>query len=386
MGKFPAPLAGTVTHCGVCGSWDLRPLLDMGAQPLAERHDDDTRYPLALLECQACTLVQLSCIVDQREVFPLSHPYATGNTGALRSHFAGLAEELTPLLAADDLVVDIGANDGTFLSCFGPAGDGGSARILGVEPTDQAKKAAGRGIPVWQDYFGPEVGRRIREMYGPAKVVTACNVLAHTPDPHGFMTGVEHLLAPDGVFVTENHDLASVVDGLQIDTVYHEHLRYYSVTSLARLLGMHGLTITDVQKIPTHGGSFRVFARRPRRDLEARAGEAAAGLRTLLAQAGAEGPVYGIGATTRATPLICFAQISQYLACVCEVSGSDKIGLGLPGTSIPVVDEAKLIADQPPYALLLSWHIADSIIAALRAKGYRGKFIIPLPEAVIADG
>ena len=200
------------------------------------------------------------------------------------------------------------------------------------------------------------------------------------------MSGVEHLLAPDGVFVTENHDVASVLDGLQIDTVYHEHLRYYSVTSLSRLLGMHGLVVTGVQKIPTHGGSFRVFARRPRRDLERRAERAAASLRLLLAEASAEVPVYGIGATTRATPLIHYAQIQDYLACVCEVPGSEKIGQAMPATSIPVVDEAKLIADQPPYALLLSWHLADSIIPSLRAKGYRGKFIIPLPEAVIADG
>jgi hypothetical protein len=187
------------------------------------------------------------------------------------------------------------------------------------------------------------------------------------------------------VFVTENHDVVSVLDGLQIDTVYHEHLRYYSITSLSRLLGMHGFVVTAVQKIDTHGGSFRTFARRPRRGLEKRAADAACRLRVLLAQANAEGPVYGIGATTRATPLIHYARIAGRLACVCEVAGSEKIGLAMPGTGIPVVDEAKLIADQPPYALLLSWHIADSIIPALRVKGYRGKFILPLPEARVLD-
>ena len=99
VGKLPTPLAGNVTHCGVCGSWDLRPLLDMGMQPLAECYGSDERYPLALLECRACTLVQLSYIADQREVFPLDHPYASGNTRALREHFAALACELTPLLS-----------------------------------------------------------------------------------------------------------------------------------------------------------------------------------------------------------------------------------------------------------------------------------------------
>ena len=380
MGKFPAPVAGKVSHCGVCGSWDLRPLLDMGMQPLPERYGSSELYPLALLECGTCTLVQLSHVVDQHEVFPLDHPYASGNTGALRNHFAALAQELTPLLTPGDLVVDIACNDGTLLGQFGH-----EFQRLGVEPTGQAKKCAARGIPVWQNFFGPVAGKGIRELHGPAKVVTACNVLAHVPDPHGFMIGIEHMLADDGVFVTENHDVASVLDGLQIDSIYHEHLRYYSLTSLSRLLGMHGLVVTDVTKISTHGGSFRVFARRPRRDLAGRAQAVAASLRALLDGAASQGPIYGIGATTRATPLIHFAQIAQYLACVCEVPGSEKIGKTMPASSIPVVDEAKLIADQPPYALILSWHIADSIIPALRAKGYTGKFIVPLPKAMVVD-
>lgn len=380
MDEFPAPPAGKVSHCGVCGSWDLRPLLDMGSQPLAERYGGGEQYPLALVECRACTLVQLSYIAPPEEVFPPDHPYATGNTGALRKHFAALAHELTPLLSPGDLVVDIAANDGTLLAEFT-----GAFRRLGVEPTDQSRKCADRGIPVWQNFFGPEVGKGIRELHGPAKVVTACNVLAHVPDPHGFMTGVTHMLAGDGVFVTENHDVASVLDGLQFDAIYHEHLRYYSITSLSRLLGMHGLVVTAVEKIGTHGGSFRTFARRPRRDLESRAREAAGRLRALVSEAYTEGPVYGIGATTRAAPLIWYTGIAPLITCVCEVPGSEKIGLAMPGTRIPVVDEAKLIADQPPYALLLSWHLADSIIPALRAKGYTGRFIVPLPEARVLD-
>ncbi len=381
MGDFPAPVAGKVTRCGICGSWDLRPLLDMGSQPLAERYGSSERYPLALLECRACTLVQLSYIVDQREVFPPGHPYASGNTAALRHHFTVLADTLSRSLEPEDLVVDIGANDGTLLSHFGA-----QFRRVGVEPTNQALKCAQKGIRTYQEFFTPELGKAIGERFGPAKVITACNVLAHVPDPHGFMTGVTHLLGEDGVFVTENHDVASVLDGLQIDTIYHEHLRFYSITSLSRLLGMHGLVVSEVQKIGTHGGSFRVTARRPRRDLAVRAGRAADRLHRLVAEAAAAGPVYGIGATTRATPLIHYAAITSLLACVCEVAGSEKIGQTMPGSLIPIVDEAKLIADQPPYALLLSWHLADSIIPALRAKGYAGKFIIPPLEPAITDG
>ena len=377
---FPA-LAGKVTRCGICSSWDLVRLLDLGRQPLAERYGSSETYPLALLECQVCTLVQLSYIVDQREVFPVDHPYASGNTAALRHHFAALAASLSQTLEPEDLVVDIGANDGTLLSCFGDR-----VRRIGVEPTNQASKCRQKGILTHQGFFTPGTAKAIRDAHGPAKVITACNVLAHVPDPHAFMAGVRQMLADDGVFVTENHDVASVLDGLQVDTVYHEHLRYYSLTSLSRLLGMYGLVVTGVQKIPTHGGSFRVTARRPRRDLAARAALAVSELRRLMADAAGSGPVYGIGATTRATPLIHFAHIAEFLACVCEVPGSEKIGQTMPGTDIAVVDEAKLIADQPPHALLLSWHLADSIIPALRAKGYEGKFILPLPSPVVTNG
>ena len=380
-----AGLTGMVTHCGICDSWDLKPILDMGEQPLPERHDSSETYPLALLECQACTLIQLSYIPPQRDVFPPGHTYSSGNTRALREHFASLAAEVGKTAGPGQLVIDIGCNDGTLLEAV--RREVPDMRAAGVEPTGQADKAAAKGVEVCQEFFTARLARDMRKQYGPAKVVTACNVLAHVPEPRDFMAGVVRLLADDGVFVTENHDVGAILGGLQIDTVYHEHLRYYSLTSLSRLLGAYGLVVTDVEKIPVHGGSFRVWARRQKtRDLSWRAKAAARQLRVLLDGFAQQGPVYGIGATTRATPLIRYAGLEGYLSCVCEVAGSDKIGLTMPGTDIPIVDEAKLIADQPPAALLLSWHIADSIVPKLRAAGYGGKFLVPLPEPRVFDG
>ena len=365
-----------VTACGICGSADLAVILDMGMQPLAER--DSELYPLKLMQCGDCSLVQLSYIVDQATVFPLDHPYATGNTRALREHFARLAGGLP---AGSGPVVDIGANDGTFLGHVT-----GRPRVA-VEPTDQIDKACARGIEHgYQKFFTRDLGWRIRAECGPADVVVATNVLAHVPDPHDFVAGVAQLLDDDGVFVTENHDLRSITEGLQIDTVYHEHLRYYSIGSLSRLLGMHGLDVTDVERIGTHGGSLRVTARKRRGDLQDRAYEAGYRLHTLVARAAAEGPVYGVGAATRATPLIHFAGIARLISCVCEVPGSEKIGTRMPGTDIPVIGERNLVEHQPPYALIFAWHIADTLMPKLREMGYRGKFIIPLPEAVVIDG
>lgn len=383
--NVPAGLPGQVSHCGLCGSPDLKPILDMGEQPLPERYGSDERYPLALLECAACTLVQLSYIAPPREVFAEDHSYASGNTRALREHFTGLAREVGRIAGPGQLVVDVGCNDGTLLEAV--RGEVPDVQVVGVEPTGQAGRAAARGVEVCQEFFTHASAKRLRQTYGPAKVVTACNVLAHIPGPHDFAAGVARLLADDGVLIAEVHDVASVLDGLQVDTVYAEHNFYWSVTTLSRLLGDHGLVVTDVEKIPTHGGSFRVYARRQRTaGLAGRAQAAAKALRVLLDGFAQQGPVYGVGATTRATPLIHYAGIAGYLACVCEVPGSDKIGLTMPATQIPVVDEAKLIADQPPAALLLSWHLADSIVPALRAKGYQGVFIVPLPEPTVLDG
>jgi hypothetical protein len=373
---------GAVKACGICGSADLALILDMGMQPLAERYGSHTRYPLALLECQACTLVQLSHVVDQGELFPADHPYTSGTTAALRDHFTALAGRLSPLVPPPGLVVDIGANDGTLLSAF-PEG----TRRVAVEPTGQAAKCREHGFATYQEWFTAGLALEIVRRHGKAQVVTATNVLAHVPDPHDFVAGVAVLLAADGVFVTENHDAAQITDGLQTDAVYHEHLRYYSVGSLSRLLAMFGLQVADVERIPIHGGSLRVQARKPRGGLQRRADAAALGLRQALGGITDCGHlIYGVGATTRATPLIHFAGIGGFISCVCEVAGSEKIGQVMPGTTIPIVDEVALIEDQPEYALLFAHHIADSLMPKLRKAGYEGKFILPVPGFRIANG
>lgn len=373
---------GEAGVCGVCGSHELHPLLDLGDQPLAEDFGGHgKRYPLLLQECAGCGLGQLSYAVDQGAVFTPAHPYASGNTAALREHFMHLALEGLNYMKTGDLVVDIGANDGTLLGNFAAHG----VRMIGVEPTDQIAKA--KGIGIYQEFFTAGLGVRIRMEHGPAKLITATNVMAHVPDAHDFMDGVASLLAPDGLFIAENHDLASVTEGLQIDTIYHEHLRYYSPESFARLLGIHDFRVLSCNPIPTHGGSFRMLARKKDAQLfGSRASQAAIRLHAMVRRAAAEGPVFGIGAATRAVPLLHYAKLGEYIQCVCEVVTSDKIGKCMPGTFIPVVDDGRLITDQPPHALLFSWHLAASLIPKLRSAGYRGKFIIPLPEPRIADG
>lgn len=360
-------------------------MLDLGSQPLAEKLDDDTMYPLALLRCDICDLVQLDHSVDQKVLFPANHPYATGNTRALREHYLQLARELSWKTSPckGRLAVDIGANDGTFLQGLqNLAGYDG----LAVEPTNQSRKARDKRISTIQAYWTRELAQKIRADKGPAKLITAMNVLAHVPKPHDFMNGVTDLLDDDGIFLTENHDLASITEGLQIDTIYHEHQRYYSVASLSYLLAHHGMQIMSAEPISTHGGSMRVTARKETPDLGARAVAVAGRLRELVNSCEMRGRIYGVAATTRATPLIHFAGIADYITCICETPSSQKIGHKLPGTTIPIVDERFLIKDQPEYALILAWHIAGDLIGRLKTQGYKGKFIVPLPSPQVLDG
>lgn len=368
-------------RCGSCGWRDLIPVLDLGMQPLPQAvpgRDDPKRYPLRLVQCPRCTLVQLDYIAPQREVFPPDYPYATGNTRALRDHFSWLALEISGHAGRDDLIIDIGANDGTLLREVRLADPG--CRLLAVEPTDQARKCEKAGIPVVQEYWTAELAARIRELHGPARVIVTSNTFGHVPDPHDFLDGVTALLAGDGTLIIENQDWLNVVNGLQIDTIYHEHLRYYSPASLSLLLARHGLLVTSLERLEMHGGSFRAIAVREKTGLETRAARLASRLNELLEEALEAGPVYAVTAPTRATPLVNYAGLGKYLTCACEIAGSEKIGAVIPGTAVPVVDEAKLFEDQPPHALILAWDLADGLIPVLRRRGYTGRFIVPLPS------
>lgn len=377
-----------VEACGACGSRDLQPVLSLGISPptcvmvpVGASQAAEEHHPLGLLLCADCTLVQLSVIVDPDVVFPPDYPYSSGNSRALHENFEDLAHEtgMWAGLGSYDLIVDIGANDGTLLSKFI------GCRTVGVEPTGQAERIAGHS---YQAFFTEELAHRIVAEHGPAKVVTACNVLAHVEDIGDVMRGINVLLGDGGVLVAENHDLASVVDGRQWDTVYHEHLRFYSPYSFHALLERYGLGARSWREITTHGGSFRTIAEKgaSRRfthdrayDFEGLARDAADARDAIRAAVG--GGVVGIGATARATTIINYCGLDvEDIACVCEVAGSDKIGHYIPGTSIPVVDEAVLFDDPPARVVLFSWHLADVIVPKLRARGYEGEIIVPLPS------
>jgi hypothetical protein len=404
-----------VERCQVCDSPQLEPVLFLGylppvnaMQPIGARPIEQPSYPAQLLRCARCSLVQLGLIVDPAILFPPTYPYTSGTTRALRENFKELAHEVASLypLGNDDLVVDIGSNDGTLLSNFAVRGP-----VLGIEPTDAGKLAITRGIPTYIAFFNSSTARRIASEEGRARLITATNVFAHIETIHDVIESILLMLHDNGVFVSESHYLLSLIETLQYDTIYHEHLRYYSLASLKHLLEMHGMEVIHARPIPTHGGSIRVYAarqgkHRPRETVQQmlteeaskltpdalkhfsrQATESKLRLLSLLNSIRAAGErIYGIGAPSRASTLVHFTGLDQtILDCVVEVEGSHKIGKYLPGTLIPVLEESKLFVDQPPYAMLLSWHIAEELMPRLRERGYRGKFIVPLPEPRIVE-
>ena len=414
--KKIARAAGTggsvpVECCQVCGGEKLETVLSLGYMPpvnqmvpVGQVQTQLPWFPTNLLYCPDCELVQLGLAVDPVIIFPPEYPYTSGMTKLLRDNFAELYAESSKMLGLtkDDLCIDIGSNDGTLISNFQKGGH----RILGIEPTDVSKIANERGIPTIQRYFGKEVAREVKGKHGAAKVVTAANCFAHIEDVHAIVEGIIELLAPDGVFISESHYLIGLLDRLQYDTIYHEHLRYYSVGSLKHLLEMHGLEVFHARPIPSHGGSIRVYAARkgarpvqpsvkqmidaePRGDAMRKRLAAFRNdvmltklrLHALIRDIKEKGGrIVGISAPSRASTLVNYVGLDEAIIdYVCEIEGSLKIGKCMPGTLIPVVEESRMFADQPECAVIFSWHIADELAPKLRAKGYKGMLVTPLP-------
>jgi hypothetical protein len=406
-----------VERCQVCESPCLQPILFLGYLPpvnqmrlVGDQPQEQPAYPAQWLYCPRCQLVQLGLIVDPHILFPPTYPYTSGTTKVLRDNFADLYRECLAMvpLTSDDLIVDIGSNDGTLLRNFKEGGH----QVLGIEPTLVGNLAKRQGIHTELAFFTRELATKVRSSYGKVRMVTATNVLAHMENIHDCLDGILELLRHDGVFISESHYLFSLLETLQYDTIYHEHLRYYSLASLQYLLRLHHLEVIHAKRIPTHGGSIRVYAARTdtfpvQPSVRAILNEEASWgpitkrldefkrqvvlsklrLHALLLDLKQRGHrIYGIGAPSRASTLINYVGLDDgILECVLEVKGSQKIGKYVPGTVIPVLEESRLFEEQPEYAMLLSWHLADELIPKLTRRGFRGDYIVPLPIPKVVE-
>ncbi len=408
---------GRMTSCQVCGNAELNKIFSLGHHApvhghlTAESlHEPEMVYPLNLCRCPNCGLMQLDYIVDPKVLFYPAYPYFTGMTNMLINDFRNLRDVLMQHYGVkpNDLVVDIGSNDGTLLQGFKEGG----AKVLGVEPTNVAIVAQKNGIDTLQEFFSEDTVNKIIARYGRAKAVTATNMFAHVNDVYGLAKGIVSILDDDGIFVSESQYLVDMIEKTALDTIYHEHLRYYSLKPISTLLSMVGMSIVDAERIGAAGGSIRVYAKKGLhfpsqcltellqneeklgvynndlfQKLAVKANKLKHDLMAILVKCKQEGKrIAGIGAPGRSNTLLNFIKIdSNILDYAAEKKGSPKIGLFTPGTHIPIVDEEIIFSDQPDYGLLLSWHIADELVPKLKNRGFRGKFIVPLPEPRIID-
>ena len=404
---------GPIDTCQICQSDNLQDVIDLGFSAPCDSlltkeqlRRGEKIYPLHLVRCRDCGLVQIDYAVDPSELFHPDYPYRSGITETLRKNLHKTSSHVANKMGiqSGSLVIDIGSNDGTVLEGFKSIG----MKTLGVEPTKIANIARANGIDTINDFFTEKTALRIAQEYGKASLMTAANVFAHINNLSSLLNGVHHLLVDNGVFVSESHYMMNILETLQYDSIYHEHLRFYLIKPLIRLFHDHGFTLIDAEPIPNYGGSIRVYARKGTEHtvsenvaklitMEEKSGaykeetyqkfsqkieNARKNIRSLIVRINDEGKkVVGIGCPGRAVTLLTHCGLtSDLLPYIAEQSTSLKLGLFTPSTHIPVIDEKRMFDEQPDYGLMLSWHYAEPIIKNLRARGLRSKIIVPLPE------
>jgi SAM-dependent methyltransferase len=391
------------TQCILCGDGRVDEFLDLGETALANQFVRDIdavepKYPLRVGFCSTCAHVQLMETVPPLEMFE-NYLYVSSASDTLKNHLWDVSDDLVRRyrLGADDLVVDIGCNDGTLLGGFQRHG----VRTLGVDPAaNLAQLASGNGIDRYTGLFNSSTAKEIAAKWGHASLITATNTFPHIQNLSDFVRGIQTVLKRDGVFVIEMHYLLDLIEQVAFDTVYHEHISYWALGPMKRFFESHGMTVVDAQRVPLHHGQLRVDVSTGVEKILAE--EKAAGLdrvetyqqfaeralkikrdlhETLsdFAQKGCR--VAGYGAPAKGNTLLGFLEIGPELLPYIVDRSPLKQGLYTPGTHIPVVAPERLLADQPDYVLLLAWNFVDEIMEQQSEYLKRGgRFMVPVPE------
>lgn len=407
---------GHISKCQVCNSSKLHLILDLRHQPLCDSlltkemlNQPETTYPLRMFWCEECSLAQIDYCVEGSEVFHSNYPYRTGITKELVEYLNNMSKSLISKynLKNGDLVIDLGCNDGTLLSGFKEHG----IKVLGVEPTNIAKIANHNGIETLQNFFTINLAKEIKKKYGEASLVLATNMFAHMATIGEVVSGVEMLLKDSGVFVIENHYLMDVIQGGQFDTIYHEHLRTYSLKSLIKLFNYYNFTITDVERGNRYGGNIRAHVTKGKNKpisenitallhleensglykletynkFAARVKKAKKDFMNYILKIKEDGKtVVGNSCPGRSVTLLNYYDVdSDFIPYIAEQPTSLKLGMFLPGKHIPIINNEILLNEQPDYVILLAWHYAEPIMKQLKDMGLKSNFIIPLPDLKI---
>ena len=403
-----------MTTCRFCNAPLKTVLVDLGEQPpsnsyLKTADEDEKVYPLKAVVCDACHLVQLDTTVDPGEIFHDDYAYFSSYSASWVAHAKAYADKMIAKLGLDGTskVVEAASNDGYLLQHFVHAG----VPVLGVEPSASVAAAAReKGVETVEMFFNTETAARLRAEGHGADLIAANNVLAHVPDINGFVGGFATLLNDDGVLTVEFPHLLNMLALVQFDTIYHEHYFYLSLLAVEGVFKAHGLRVFDVEEIPTHGGSLRVYACREKstahpdgedlarvRGKERAAGLAdgsaydgfaekvrtvRAGLVAFLEKAQAEGKtVAAYGAAAKGNTLLNYCDLDAAAIDFVVDANTWKQGRFLPGSRIPVLAPEHLGSAKPDYVLILPWNLKDEIAEqASHIRAWGGKFVVAIPE------
>ena len=404
--------------CRFCAAPLVHTFVDLGMSPLCESYLSAAQldvmepfYPLHVRICDRCFLVQLPEYVAPEKIFS-EYAYFSSFSDSWLEHGRRYAETIAGRLGlgGESLVVELGSNDGYLLQHFAAKG----IPVLGIEPAANVAEAAkGRGVPTLVTFFGLSMAEQLAAEGRSADLVVANNVLAQVPDLNGFVAGMSRLLSPRGIATAEFPHLMRLIDGNQFDTIYHEHFSYFSFLTIADIYAAHGLAIFDVEELPTHGGSLRVYAARADANLPQRSPavtrleqlEDRRGFRTLagytefrervektkrkllefLIEAKRDGKtIVGYGAPGKGNTLLNYCGIRTDFLDYTVDRNPYKHGLFLPGTHVPIFPPDRIRETRPDYILILPWNLRDEIVSQLAyAREWGGRFVVPIPELEI---
>lgn len=404
-------------RCRFCDAPVTHTLVDLGEMPLANAYlcaedlgRDEPRYPLHARVCGRCFLVQIEAVVDPSELFG-DYAYFSSYSDSWLEHAHRFATRVIQdlSLGGDSLVLEIASNDGYLLRRFVDAG----VPVLGIEPAGNVAAAArAAGVPTEERFFGRDFAANLLDRGGAADLVVANNVLAHVPDLNDFVAGMAMVLKVGGVISIEVPHLLRLIECVEFDTVYHEHFSYFSLLTAERVLAAHSLSVFDVEELPTHGGSLRIWAAHADRArpvsvsvLAVRAAERAAGLEDLETYSGFEGKVkrcrrsvtdFLAAAKDEGTTVACYGAAAKgnTLLNYCGISTRDvvfvadrsphKQGRYLPGTHLPISAPERVGEEKPGYLIILPWNLKDEIMAQMSyIRDWGGRFVTPIPQVEV---
>ena len=403
-----------MTTCNLCKSHNLTSIIPLGELVLANQlvkpeqaGAPEERFNLEVMLCTDCGLAQLKDLVPPEALFS-DYVYFSSNSSTMLASVAALANRLIPTLPKDAHVIEIGSNDGYLLKNYVAK----NIRVTGIDPARNIAEIANQnGIHTIADFFGPEIAETLAARNDKADIIHANNVFAHIPDIHGVVSGIKTLLKDNGTAIIEAPYLLDLYEHLEFDTIYHEHVYYFAVKPLVTLFHQHGLELVDIEKLPIHGGTIRMFI--THKDAKAvapvvqemvahedRIGLSKAqtfhdwmdkinnmgqDLRNLLQKLKDEGKtVAGYGASAKGTTLLNYFGIDSALMSFIVDKSPAKQGYLAPGTQLPILPPEELINRKADYAVLLAWNFADEIIKEQQAfRDQGGSFILPLPQVKV---